>query len=93
MKSIEERFFRAFCIPADKSESAYFTGKYNSYPDITDAVLLKLLCIYNKNMSWEERLAPTNFKYLKHNVLYWLIIDRHKSKIYSQVRKLFGVKK
>lgn len=92
LKNIEQKFFEAFDIPADTSETAYFTGCLNEYPKLTDSILLQLLCIYNTNVILEEQFAPQHYQAFRENLLYWLILDRNTNNMYKQVRKLFGVK-
>lgn len=94
MKTIEQKFFEVFNIPADKSETAYFTGHYNEYPEITDSILLQLICINNNNVNLDiyDMVFPRIVKTLKNDVLKCLIENHDKGKIHKQVRKLFGVK-
>ena len=94
MKTIEQKFFEVFNIPADKSETAYFTGHLNEYPKITDSILLQLICINNNNVNLDiyDMIFPRTIKTLKNDVLKCLIENHDKGNIHKQVRKLFGVK-
>lgn len=53
---LEKQFFDTFGIEPDKSENAYFTGRYGDYPTITDRILLELMfLITDINISFELR--------------------------------------
>lgn len=66
------------------------------YPQITDRILLELICINNscafeqKTIIWEEVIMPTSYKYLKESVLSLLMLHRKDfSKLTHQVQQLF----
>ena len=70
------------------------------YPQITDKILLKLICINNscafeqKTIIWEEVIMPTSYKYLKESVLSLLMLHRKDfSKLTHQVQAIFEVKR
>lgn len=42
---LEKRFFNTFGIKPDTSETAYFIGHYNEYPQITPQRLLELVVL------------------------------------------------
>ena len=96
MKTIEQKFFEVFNIPADKSETAYFTGHLNEYPKITDSILLQLICIFNEEIittvSRGDVITLRVVDDFKDETLKCLIKNHDKGNIHKQVRKLFGVK-
>lgn len=47
MLDVTKTFFETFEIEPDTSENAYFTGNYEKYPEITDTILLRLICMWN----------------------------------------------
>lgn len=82
MRELEEKFFKTFGIEPDVSEVSYFTGNIG-YPQITDRILLELICILSKTLTYV--IPVYNIDELKQYVLSSCI--RYCDKL--QVKELF----
>lgn len=81
--SIEEEFFKTFgiekrCIkPKDCVRKGICKGAvtcdFYTYPEITDRILLELICNYFNNNNNAELGFVLNVKELKYKILYWAI--------------------
>ena len=90
---LEKQFFDTFGIEFNLDENAYFTGTIG-YPEITDRILLELICILTKRFDYADQnwLTKCNdTKELKVSVLRLLLLcpTRIINEYKNQVQALF----
>ena len=102
---LEKQFFQSFGFePKTNREYGYKMAIYNEagteeikfYPQITDRILLGLICIWNNACLYlEDSIAPANYQKVTETVLeYFVDIENYrfaigKQEIKHQVRTLF----
>ena len=69
------------CNYCDKAEDVYY------YPEITDSILLELICIHIKYLTFG--ILSHNVEKLKNEILTDLRIKKDVGNIYNEVRTLF----
>ena len=77
MSTIEEKFFKTFGI---LPRSLSYPDNFQYYPEITDAVLLQLICVYLSLPDIDIFLKIPSVKELKEDVLFTLM-ERSEQKI------------
>ena len=83
---LEEKFFNAFGIHERELE---YPDNFTYYPEITDRVLLELICILTKFYGELVLEQCTDVKDLKEQVLNIFIRTSYKDNFKHQVRTLF----
>ena len=100
---LEKQFFDTFGIepkkiiePRYSLNTEYYEEKVEKYPQITDRILLELICIWNSACLYlEDNIAPINYQKIIETVLeYFVDIENYrfaiaKQDIKNQVRTLF----
>lgn len=83
-------------FPKAECEECYYYQQVLEYPQITDRILLELICIWNNACLYlEDRIAPINYQKVTETVLeYFVDIENYrfaigKQEIKQQVRTLF----
>ena len=92
MNDIEEKFYKVFDIKPHEEKMPYGEWEYY-YPEITDRILLELICIVsNFYMDYELPIHLENVEELKECILNSLICIAKNKKtkdVYNQVQSLF----
>ena len=100
---LEKTFFDTFGIEPitqavwDSTETKWKNFEsWEEYPQITDRILLELICIWNDNCTYsEDWLIPSNMKKLKEATFYKFLtykdcnVSSCQRRIYNQVQALF----
>ena len=91
---LEKQFFDTFGIepktiiePRYSLNTEYYEEKVEKYPQITDRILLELICIHIKYLTFG--ILSHNVEKLKNEILTDLRIKKDVGNIYNQVRTLF----
>ena len=91
---LEKQFFQCFGIesktiiePRYSINTEYYEEKVEKYPQITDRILLELICILIKFLTFG--FLSHNVEKLKNEILTDLRIKKDVGNIYDQVRTLF----
>ena len=88
MPDIIKKFFDTFEIKAKELE---YLDNFTYYPEITDRILLEMICILNENATLEETYyqGASTVKELKKLVLKDLIKTKDNFNTIQQVQELF----
>lgn len=95
---LEKQFFDTFGIEPKTNQVYGIQLDYHikEYPQISDRILLELICIWNDNCTYsKDWLIPSNMKKLKEATFYKFLTYKDcnvlscQRKIYNQVRTLF----
>ena len=91
---LEKQFFDTFGIepktiiePRYSLNTEYYEEKVEKYPQITDRILLELICIHIKYLTFG--ILSHNVEKLKNEILTDLRIKKDVGNIYNEVRTLF----
>ena len=91
---LEKQFFDTFGIepkkiiePRYSLNTEYYEEKVEKYPQITDRILLELICIHIKYLTFG--ILSHNVEKLKNEILTDLRIKKDVGNIYNEVRILF----